>query len=168
MATLHSEEKESSSSFSLNALELFKVERAMQEEMWQRLSLELKSGSSQICSESGDNCSTCRAPHDEVEGLAKLMEELLSGKKQKFVFEPSEPSFEISMERSRRAGIKVEVWIDAGNAKTGFYTWDAAGVRFFTTDEHLAEFINQIRIEFWQENKSKATASESSACKELA
>lgn len=96
----------------------------------------------------GENCSICRTPSDEIENFALQLEGLLRGQRQKVIFEPNEPSFELSFERSRRAGIKVEAWIDAGNAKTGFYTWDAAGVRFFTTDENLAEFINQMRQEF--------------------
>lgn len=148
MARLDSEEKERPSSINLIPLELFKVESGMQDEIWQKLKLELRSGDSLIQSENSDNCSLCRNPADELESLCCQLDELLQGKKQRVVFEPSEPSFELSMERSRREGIKVEAWIDSGNAKTGFYTWDAAGVRFFTTDEHLAEFINELRRDF--------------------
>lgn len=148
MATLLSEEKDCPSSLQFLAGEKHTVERPVQDECWQRLKLIFQSGDNKICSPDTESCSICRAPADELEIFAGHLEALLSGRKQKVSFEPSEPSFELNFERSRRAGIKVEAWIDAGNARTGFYTWDAAGIRFFTTDENLAEFINQIRREF--------------------
>ncbi len=148
MAILQSEEKDCPSSLEFRAGEKQLVERPVQDECWQRLTLCLKSGDNQMTSNPGENCSVCRTPSDELESFASQLEGLLKGQKQKVIFEPNEPSFELCFERSRRAGIKVEAWIDAGNAKTGFYTWDAAGVRFFTTDENLAEFINEIRREF--------------------
>jgi hypothetical protein len=148
MATLLSEEKDCPSRLELNAGEKLIIEKPTADECWQQLTLVLSSGDNQISSSPGKNCSICRVPTDELEHLSALLEALLRGQKAKFSFEPNEPSFEINFERSRRAGIKVEAWIDAGNAKTGFYTWDAAGVRFFTTEENLAEFINALRCEF--------------------
>lgn len=148
MAVLKSEERDCPSQIELKALERQIVEKPVQDECWQRLLLSLQSGDNQINSTPGENCSICRTPTDELENFALQLESLLNGQKQKIIFEPSEPSFELNFERSRRAGIKVEAWIDAGNAKTGFYTWDAAGIRFFTTDENLAEFINELRQEF--------------------
>lgn len=148
MATLHSEEKDCPSQLEFSPGEKLVVEASVQDECWQRLTLTLSSGDHSMSSATGDNCSVCRTPTDEIENFALQLESLLKGQKQKVFFEPNEPSFELSFERSRRSGIKVEAWIDAGNAKTGFYTWDAAGVRFFTTDESLAEFINQMRQEF--------------------
>lgn len=149
MATLRSEEKDCPSQLEFRPGDKQIVEQSVQEECWQRLTLVLSSGDHSMSSTPGDNCSVCRMPTDEIENFAQQLESLLKGQKQKVNFEPNEPSFELSLERSRRAGIKVEAWIDAGNAKTGFYTWDAAGVRFFTTDENLADFINQIRQEFY-------------------
>lgn len=148
MAQLLSEEKECPSHLEVKAGDRFVVERPVQDESWQKLTLHLRSGDNHVSSIGGDNCSICRTPTDEVENFALQLEGLLKGQKQKVIFEPNEPSFELTLERTRREGIKVEAWIDAGNAKTGFYTWDAAGIRFFTTDENLAEFINQLRQEF--------------------
>jgi hypothetical protein len=148
MAQLVSEEKDCSSHLEIKPGDKHIVERPSQDECWQKLTLMLRSGDNHVSSTAGDNCSICRTPTDELENFASQLEGLLKGQKQKVIFEPNEPSFELTLERSRREGIKVEAWIDAGNAKTGFYTWDAAGVRFFTTDENLAEFINQLRQEF--------------------
>lgn len=148
MAQLYSEEKDCPSHLEFKAGDKHIVERSVQDECWQKLTLLLASGDNHVSSVAGDNCSICRSPADEIENFALQLEGLLKGQKQKVIFEPNEPSFELSFERTRREGIKVEAWIDAGNAKTGFYTWDAAGVRFFTTDENLAEFINQLRQEF--------------------
>ena len=148
MAILLSEEKDCPSRLEFNPGEKQIVEKPVQDECWQRLTLALQSGDNKMSVAPGENCSICRTPADELENFAIQLEGLLKGQRQKVIFEPNEPSFELSFERSRRSGIKVEAWIDAGNAKTGFYTWDAAGVRFFTTDENLAEFINQMRQEF--------------------
>ena len=38
-------------------------------------------------------------------------------------------------------GLRVAVWIDAGNQTSPHYTWDAAGVRFFTTEARLQAFL---------------------------
>lgn len=148
MAVLLSEEKDCPSKLEFRAGEKQVVEKPSQDECWQRLTLQLASGDNKMSVAPGENCSICRTPSDELENFAQQLESLLNGQRQKVIFEPNEPSFELCFERSRRAGIKVEAWIDAGNAKTGFYTWDAAGVRFFTTDENLADFINQMRQEF--------------------
>ncbi len=148
MASLHSEEKDCPSILHISAGAKHIVERSVQDECWQQIKVNLESGDNKVNSSSGEACSLCRTPTDEMETLTLQLEELLRGAKHKINFEPSEPSFELNFERSRRAGIKVEAWIDAGNAKTGFYTWDAAGIRFFTTDEDLANFINEIRREF--------------------
>ncbi|MBX9686388.1 MAG: hypothetical protein K2X27_06770 [Candidatus Obscuribacterales bacterium] len=148
MATLLSEEKDCPSRLEFKAGEKQIVERPVQDECWQHISILLQSGDHSLSSLNGESCSICRSPADELESFAVQLENLLRGQKQKVNFEPSEPSFELNFERSRRSGIKVECWIDAGNAKTGFYTWDAAGIRFFTTDENLAEFINELRREF--------------------
>jgi len=148
MAVLLSEEKGCPSALEIIAGTKQVIEKSVQDEYWQRLSLVLSSGDNKITSLEGESCSICRQPADEFETFVLQLEALLRGEKAKVNFEPSEPSFEINLERSRRAGIKVEAWIDAGNAKTGFYTWDAAGVRFFTTEDNLAEFINSLRREF--------------------
>lgn len=148
MATLHSEEESCPSSLQLVPGDKQMIEKAVQEECWQEIILHLASGEHQIKSVAGSDCTICRMPADEIEQFAQQLEAILRGQKQRVFFEPNEPSFEINIERSRRQGIKVEAWIDAGNASTGIYTWDAAGIRFFTTDEKLANFINELRTEF--------------------
>lgn len=148
MAILKSEEESCPSHLELKAGTKQIVEKPVQDECWQEIILQLESGSHKILSASNNNCTICRVPNDEIEQFASQLEALLRGQRQRVFFEPNEPSFEMNFERSRRQGIKVEAWIDAGNASTGIYTWDAAGIRFFTTDEHLAEFINQVRQEF--------------------
>lgn len=147
MATLHSEEESCPSSMQLLPGAKQVIEK-VQEECWQEIVLHLSSGEHKIHSVGGNDCTICRAPADEIEQFAQQLEALLRGQKQRVFFEPNEPSFEINIERSRRQGIKVEAWIDAGNASTGIYTWDAAGIRFFTTDEKLANFVNDLRTEF--------------------
>jgi hypothetical protein len=148
MASLQSEEKACPSKLEFNAGEKQIVEKPVQDECWQQMTLTLTSGDNKATTAPGQNCSICRLPTDELENFVVLLEALLRGLKTKVTFEPNEPSFEITFERSRREGIKVEAWIDAGNSRTGFYTWDAAGIRFFTSDENLAEFINALRREF--------------------
>ncbi|MBX9721902.1 MAG: hypothetical protein K2X81_10945 [Candidatus Obscuribacterales bacterium] len=148
MASLVSEEKDCPSILQISAGAKQIIEKSVQDECWQHVEVTLQSGDNKVNSSAGESCSLCRTPADEMEGFALQLEDLLRGTKHKVNFEPSEPSFELNFERSRRAGIKVEAWIDAGNAKTGFYTWDAAGIRFFTTEEHLAKFINELRREF--------------------
>lgn len=145
MAVLYSEEIDCPSSLELRFLEKHKIELPGQDECWQRLILVLHSGEHEIVSMPGENVSICRTPGDELATLIEQLDLLLAGRKEKFSFEPKEPSFELNFERSRRSGIKVEAWIDSGNAKTGFYTWDAAGIRFFTTDEKLADFVNELK-----------------------
>ncbi|MBX9572413.1 MAG: hypothetical protein K2X77_26190 [Candidatus Obscuribacterales bacterium] len=147
MATLLSEEESCPSSLQLLPGAKQVIEK-VQEECWQEIILHLASGAHKVNSVGGNNCTICRLPADEIEQFAQQLEAILRGQKQRVFFEPNEPSFEINIERSRRQGIKVEAWIDAGNASTGIYTWDAAGIRFFTTDEKLANFINDLRTEF--------------------
>lgn len=148
MAILYSEEESCPSKLELLPGKKQIIEKSVQEECWQEILLNLSSGEHEIQSVGGNDCTICRSPADEVEQLAQQLDALLKGQKQKVFFEPNEPSFEINFERSRRQGIKVEAWIDAGNAATGIYTWDAAGIRFFSTDEKLAKFINELRTEF--------------------
>jgi hypothetical protein len=90
----------------------------------------------------------CRKPLDELANLMDILQQLLDFDRDKLLFEPAEPSFELILIRSGITGIKASVWLDAGNAKTGIYRWDAAGVRFHTTQEHLSDFLRQLRQEF--------------------
>lgn len=113
-------------------------------QIWQRITLTLASGSRRL----SESCLICRQPEDEVGNLVARLGELLDGKREKALFEPAEPSFELDFERTREGGIRAQIWIDSGNAATGFYRWDAAGVRFYTTAEHLAAFKGELENEF--------------------
>ncbi|MDR3613896.1 MAG: hypothetical protein P4L53_10020 [Candidatus Obscuribacterales bacterium] len=155
MAILRSEDAENPSSLELNALSTEDI----QGQSWQRFTLTLKTGTYELKlgrfpSDSTETFSTisdclfCRNPQDEVAELCKRLEALIENDKQQLLFEPSEPSFEISISRTRQNEAKVEVWLDSGNATTGFYSWDAAGIRFHTLQEHLIAFLKEIKQEF--------------------
>ena len=117
---------------------------------WQRFSISLLSGSFSLSlgADSGDACLLCRQPDDEVKGLCDSLSELLLPSAEHTLFEPAEPSFELALTKRGKLGLKVEIWLDAGNAKTGIYRWDAAGIRFFTHEEQLSEFIKQLKQDF--------------------
>ncbi len=147
MARLMSEDEEAKSFLEISLA----GERVLySEQHWQPVELTLKSGARvlKIAESEQAECLLCREPKDEVEALLLNLRELQAGRLEKLSFEPSEPFFELSIERSARHGLKVEVWLDAGNSETGIYTWDAAGIRFHTTDEHLGHFISNIEKEF--------------------
>lgn len=112
---------------------------------WQNLRIQLRSGARGIGSLAAEELMICRTPTDEISLLAQQLEELLNQQREQILFEPSEPSFELSFTRTRRGGIKVEAWLDAGNGTTGIYTWDACGIRFLTTDAHLRQFVHGLR-----------------------
>lgn len=144
MATLNSEDTECASKLTL-ALDTHTPELEPHgEETWQQFTLALVSGERQM----SENAILCRHPRDEIAELADRIDILLGRKKAELRFEPAEPSFELKLERTREGGIKVEVWLDSGNAATGFYRWDAAGIRFYTTDELLANFKQDLQQEF--------------------
>lgn len=90
----------------------------------------------------------CRQPNDEAYKLKSMLRELVDGKRKQVLFEPSEPSFELFAERTKEGGIGIYVWLDSGNASTGFYRWDAVGVRFYTTQTHLLSFIEELTLDF--------------------
>jgi hypothetical protein len=150
MAILTSEDEESVSKLVLAA-----KEKEMQgDQLWQHFSIAGESTPFVIAlgaqgdGASPDDCLFCRTPHDEVGKLVQLLQDLTEGKRDEVLFEPSEPSFELKIARFRDAGFRVEVWLNAGNAKTGFYRWDAAGVRFFTVKDRLNAFLRALKEEF--------------------
>lgn len=89
----------------------------------------------------------CRKPQDEINHLTKQLKDLIEGKKNRVLFEPAEPSFELALEVSA-GSYRVECFIDAGNVETGIYRWDALGVRFFTDQKRIANFIEELENEF--------------------
>jgi hypothetical protein len=155
MALLLSEDLESISSLEIAAGPV----QDLGGQLWQRFTLIVRSGEYRLVLgnvEPGsaasaaveEACVLCRKPLDELANLMDVMQQLVDFDRDKLLFEPAEPCFELVMLRSGITGIKVSVWLDAGNAKTGIYRWDAAGVRFHTTQEHLSDFLRQLKAEF--------------------
>ncbi|HEY9870757.1 MAG TPA: hypothetical protein V6D08_16450 [Candidatus Obscuribacterales bacterium] len=149
MAVLKSEDTDCRSS--LEIAPAGSVQDAKDGSRWQPIRLSLVSGGRclEIGGENGKNtCLVLRSPRDEIARLLGLLDELANGRRHRILFEPQEPSFELLVESTPEGGFKVEAWIDAGNATTGFYSWDAAGIRFYTLAEHLASFFKQLQLEF--------------------
>src|ERR1700733_10517021 len=127
---------------------------------WQRFDLVVRSGNFELelGGRSADStgstrgnpvdCLFCRSPKDEGSELAAKIEQMVNLTKDQVFFEPAEPSFELSMRRAGASGVKVEVWLDSGDATHGIYRWDAAGIRFHTLQEHLAAFLKELKQEF--------------------
>src|SRR5262245_27147966 len=125
MALLKSEDPLTTSTFQLSASGAQEID---DQESWQPVVVSLTSGKHLASSEtfsSAHDCLLCRAPKDEMAHLLYLLNEMRALRSNKLSFEPAEPFFEMSIERSDDHGLKVEVWLDAGNAETGIYTWDA-------------------------------------------
>jgi hypothetical protein len=144
-AELQSEDVDCPSSLLFDFLQTKTLMGAEKEaQTWQLLQIRLASGPRTITSIADEDIMLCRTPTDELEQLIRHLEELCSGKKEQVYFEPAEPSFELNLSRTNRGGIKVELWLDAGNGTTDIYTWDAAGIRFMTNPERLSKFIEQL------------------------
>jgi hypothetical protein len=111
---------------------------------WELIAVSLTSGKRRIDSLPAEEILICKEPVDEIALLAEQLKELVDKQREQVLFEPSEPSFELSFTRTKRGGIQLEAWLDAGNGTTGIYTWDACGMRFMTNDANLQTFINQL------------------------
>jgi hypothetical protein len=129
--------------------------KIIQNQMWQRYSITLTSGVQELmlggkeaAALESDGCLFCRKPKDEVQDLINKLRQVVDFDREKLLFEPAEPSFELSVNRSGVTGIKVEIWLDPGNAKTGIYRWDGVGIRFYTLQEHLISFLKELEDEF--------------------
>lgn len=149
MAELVSEDQDCPSKLTMNAgeMKILSDEHA-HEQQWQNLALLLTSGTRSVKTSAAEEVMLCRAPTDELNTLVFGLDELLRKKRAEVLFEPSEPSFELSFIRTQRGGIKVEAWLDAGNGETGIYTWDACGIRFYTNDANIRSFIDELSNEF--------------------
>ena len=146
MATLKSEDEECVSSLTLAATGSSPGQHAGQR--WQAVTVRLVSGSRNLTSAGDDGCLMCREPKDELSELSAQLLQLAGGERQEVLFEPAEPSFELSIKRTREGGLAVHVWLDAGNEETGFYRWDAAGIRFYTTAANVEMFARALSTEF--------------------
>lgn len=151
MAKLRSEDLEYETS-----LEILRGDaKIIKNQFWQRYAVILRSGAAEFqlgsksaASAAEDECLFCRKPQDEVATMIDKLKLLVDFERDKFMFEPAEPSFELTITRSGVTGSKVEIWIDAGNAKTGIYRWDGVGIRFYTLQEHLISFLKELETEF--------------------
>lgn len=122
------------------------------DQIWEGYSLVLGNGPLKMNFGDGDEDGYlfCRRPQemDEIKMLCLSIGNFLDEKHQTFEFEPAEPCFELKLERVENFGVKVHIFVDHGNAKTEISRWDAFGLRFFTTDAHLSDFINELKTEF--------------------
>ena len=83
-------------------------------------------------------------PINEVKNIISGIDKFLKDKNSSmFSFEPMEPSFELILEKSHQ-GYSVTCWIDAGNVDSMHYSWDGFGLRFFTTEEKIKLFIDEL------------------------
>jgi hypothetical protein len=149
MAKILSEDEEQVSYIDL----LPGAKETMHGQGWQRFFLKIKVGSVDLSippenRPSEVDCLLCREPQDELALLATNLDQFLSSSKDAVLFEPSEPSFELSIKRAQAGGARVEVWLDSGNATQGIYRWDAVGARFQTTERHLVTFLAELRRDF--------------------
>lgn len=113
----------------------------------------------------------CRAPKDEVAQLVALLKRLAERKLNHIRFETLEPSIELEITRQiseadgsliegtvaqigianpnvEDDGLKVQLFVDAGNVETEISRWDALGIRFFTNQSSLEQFIEALKKEF--------------------
>lgn len=167
MATLVSEDKEFVSTFSISPREIIYIKvKGVDEQKWQHFEIAIANGSRSLTFQTpprdgdasfsaaiediqvvADAYLLCRQPQDEIKKLIERLDDLLSGKRAKVLFEPAEPSFEFSLQNSG-GGMKAEIFVDAGNVETSIYRWDALGIRFFTGEEQVRRFIEELKSEF--------------------
>ena len=134
MATLFSEDEEIKSK-----LEIIFLKDKFKEKNWLPYKLILESGNNKLSYEkpAGDTGAgdyvLAITPVNEIKNLINGINKFLKSNGDKmFSFEPSEPSFELILEKSFK-GYSVSCWIDAGNVISNHYTWDGFGLRFLQT-----------------------------------
>jgi hypothetical protein len=170
MAVLKAEDPEFESSLTIEPGKLFTISaqgnsqaaHALETQTWQHVKLILKNNEREVSFEIDHNTYTnsnaetnflahaylfCRSPQDEVAALADRLNELAAGERTQVMFEPAEPSFELSV-KSVGESLKVEFFVDAGNVETGIYRWDSLGIRFFTSTANLSAFAASLKSEF--------------------
>lgn len=166
MAKVVSEDQDYISYFEINAGKPVELNVGSQSEGWQFYSMKLGHGGRELsytspCEEKqdydgfigkvdkvADGYLLCRNPRDEVKGLAELLIRFLDKKLPRVVFEPLEPSFELTVERQSADEIRLSVFIDEGNVLTTIARWDGLGLRFFTNESNLRRFIDDLERDF--------------------
>jgi hypothetical protein len=176
MATLKSEDKEFESSLTIEPGDKIAISAPInhkdqserQEQIWQFVRLTMTNGPRVLTFETPEHSAeeqaelaqsvtniqevahaylVCRKPTDEITQLVAKLEDMAADKRSQVLFEPAEPSFELSI-HSIGGGLKVEFFVDAGNVETGIYRWDALGMRFFTNAQRLESFIAGLKADF--------------------
>lgn len=176
MATLKSEDKEFESSLTIEPGDKLTISAPInhkdpsqeEEQIWQYVRITMTNGPRVLTFETPEHSAeeqaelidavaslqevahaylVCRKPSDEMSLLVNKLEDLLKDKRSQVLFEPAEPSFELSI-HSIGGGLKVEFFVDAGNVETGIYRWDALGLRFFTNNQRLESFIAGLKADF--------------------
>jgi len=174
VATLKSEDVDFQSSITVKPGKTLAIEamstltKEKEDQLWQLVDLEVVSGTRTLSFTTADGQEQslehlghavqdisavahayliCRKPSDEARNLVKMLEEVISGKRPKLLFEPAEPSFELSI-NAVGGGLRVELFVDAGNVETGIYRWDSLGIRFFTTAQNLQSFVDELKADF--------------------
>ena len=151
MAILHSEDKSLKSRFEIKILR--EQIKNKPEISWIPYELFLVSGEKEMIYKKNpdDNGAgdyvLALAPSNEILSISEALKNFLKNpESNSYSFEPLEPSFEIIFERSHK-GFSFTCWVDSGNVITDHYTWDGFGIRFFTTEENLSNFISQLEKE---------------------
>lgn len=151
MAILHSEDKSLKSRFEIKILK--DQIKNKPEISWIPYELFLVSGEKDITYKknpddngAGDYVFSL-VPANEIFNLSQAIKKFISDTEMpSYSFEPLEPSFEVVLERSHK-GFSFTCWVDAGNVITDHYTWDGFGIRFFTTEENLSNFVKSLEKE---------------------
>jgi len=166
MATIVSEDQDYKSFLEIRPGKTVEQNVGKTTQTWQFFSLELRHGDRVLSFTSpseenadyegfikdvtrvADGYMLCRSPKDEVAKLVALLERFNKDELPKLVFEPVEPSFELVMERQHSDEIRLTVFVDEGNVLTSIARWDSLGLRFFTNQAHVKQFIDELKRDF--------------------
>ena len=156
MARLCSEDEQIKSSIEL--LLLKEKKQIKNQDIWVPYNLIIESGNKKVIyKKEDDNYNNgdfvfSLVPSNEIEKLVnEISNFLIQEEGSSYSFEPLEPSFELEVEKSHK-GYSVYIWVDAGNVASEHYTWDGLGIRFFTTEEKIHCFIEELKREVKEYN----------------
>ncbi|MDZ4835146.1 MAG: hypothetical protein SGJ27_15325 [Candidatus Melainabacteria bacterium] len=166
MASLYSEDQDYKSFFELQAGKTVDLSAGAKTEVWQFYSIKLGHGERTLFFTSpsenkekydgyvenvdtvADGYLLCRKSRDEVDKLVKLLERFAAQEVNSVRFEPLEPSFEFILERQNADEIRLSVFVDEGNVLTTIARWDSLGLRFFTNQSMVEQFIQELKRDF--------------------
>jgi hypothetical protein len=88
-------------------------------------------------------------PVSELKTFSNDLLRFLDSPQTQFIFQPSDPSFELNIEKIKNPlsgdyDYKIFYWIDAGNTNQLEYSWDALGIRFLTSKERIRDFALEL------------------------